>query len=270
MSIFLKTFMILIKIIMKFFLIFSIILIQIQTRTRIYLDRFTGCTSDLFVNPANFKILKIDYSIACTNLESCAEDETLDHMTCIKNFQDDMASFCDSYTSINGWRRRYCHRIAKANLVLALKLDVKLFKSFIPTKKFTAFIAETSSLLADHCLDTAVADKGVTCDGTVGTQNFTFVELNNNKWVIEDSAGSCLNNAAESKPCDYTDEFQQFLLGDGTVNGAVTIQNVGSMNYWDIKDTPHLDASAATDVFLLGVKPINVPVVADDEDDDEE
>jgi len=231
-------------------LTYILLLLTIQSRTRIRLEQFTGCESTLFSDPSNFRVMKVDFADACTALEVCAEDYLKSRIMCLEAFQADMTTFCSEYTGLNGWRRRYCGRISDRNVLLAMELDEDVFKYFVPTPRFKAFILEDKAYLG--CLDNADIAVVTTCATPAATHEFTFVELRDEKWAIQDSAGLCFTSSVGLEECDYENESQQFKIIAGTADGAKAIESVKDATFLklDVANTAATFDAATADVFI--------------------
>ena len=190
------------KLLITIFLIFTS-----QCRTRWRLDQFTGCTSTLFTNPLNFRIMKIDYNTACTALEVCAESYELNtnKEDCLIAFEESMKEFCVKYTAVNLWRRRYCYRIVIRNMILAGELSDSLFKGSL------------------KLFDVRLSDGGILClrndlTGSVCSQNdikqlWTVIKLTNQKFIFMDQDGMCLSSTNGSVTnCDFKNDIQWWTL----------------------------------------------------------
>lgn len=185
---------------MQKFILFALLILSTQSRTRISMDRFTGCTADLFPNPRNFRVLQIKFDDACTAFETCAATYNTNQEECIDKFEIDQIAFCDEYTSVNLWRRRYCKRIVKQNMVLARQLADDKFKNH--EKAFEAQI-----FIPADCLLNDLTLTGAACT-SIDDEIFTFVRLGNDKYVIGDGDGKCMNKSVSLVDCDFDDEDQ--------------------------------------------------------------
>ena len=80
------------------------IIIEINSRSRFLLNKFTGCEIPLFPNPSNFLIIQIKFEEACKNFETCINTFNTDKETYLKNFEKDQNEFCSSYSNLNLFR----------------------------------------------------------------------------------------------------------------------------------------------------------------------
>ena len=201
---------------MQKYLLLVLLTLSTTSRTRIRMDRFTGCTTDLFPNPSNFRGLQIKFDDACTAFETCAASYNKNQEECIDQFEIDQIAFCDQYTSINLWRRRYCKRIVTQNMVLARKLADDKFKNHV-----VAFEAQITDATGTNCLINGT-DIAAACTGGA-TEFFDFIRLGNDKYVIKNSEDKCLNGSLAAVECDFDDEDQQMeVASNGTGNVIIT------------------------------------------------
>ena len=231
------------KLVITIFLIFTA-----QSRTRWRMDRFTGCTSTLFTNPSNFRIMKIDYSTACTALEVCAAsyDMDTDKQSCLKAFDADQRAFCAQYTAVNLWRRRYCYRIVDRNMILAGELADSLFKS--SKKLFKTRISDTTAT-AGVCLEND--GNGVTCDFDATEQLWDVYQLSNDRLIFKDQDGKCLSSSGLSMvDCDFDSDSQWWILGEA-LNPTVAANTDGVFTLNNNEDTKRLKINATTEAAEL-------------------
>lgn len=233
---------------MQKYILLTLLILSTQSRTRFSMDRFTGCTTNLFPNPRNFRVLQIEFSTACAAFETCAASYNTNQETCIDNFEIAQIAFCDQYTSVNLWRRRYCKRIVAANMVLARKLSDDKFKNHEE-----AFVAQINDEGATaNCLEGDLATAVVCVNGTAN-QLFTFFRLGNDKYVIKNNDGKCVNGSLSAVDCNFDDE-EQWMTIDASGVASASITN---------KDDATLDLStAATPAFNAASTAIGLNVVA--------
>ena len=222
-------------------------------------DRFSGCESDLFPNPSNFLILKIDFSAECKALEICADDPGIVKEKCISQFNDGMDAFCPSYTRVNLWRRKYCFRIVEKNKLIANLLSDDVFKTCEleeDSSKITLIGNSMRTFLLNH---TSLEDIffGKTADSF-----FKEITLDNSYVIYEIlredvPIGKCLlgvdiDSKLVAGDCNYCDPEQQFELGDfGTV---FSLKNVKTNKYLD-PSTGIFDSNVEVGINFLGPRP---------------
>ncbi len=99
------------------------------TKIRSRNQQFIGCVSKINVNANNLRWININFQTACDNLQKCADDVNMNKDICLKNFKRDQEIFCDGYGrfSLFNWRKTYCRKIAKNNLIFAYDLEDSIF-----------------------------------------------------------------------------------------------------------------------------------------------
>ena len=249
-------------------LTFLLLILTINSRVYIFKERFTGCTSPLFKKTFNFIFFKIDFSEACTNLETCAKDTSKTQSECIRAFNSEMDEFCGSYARKDRWRRRYCFKIANQNKLVATELENDLFKYIEPVdpvdpvdpvceieteKAFNgdSFISFGNALEDGNCLDFNDSDELslTSCSDDNSKQNWVlFVDkkLDGNSYFKDDN-GHCLtavlkNNKMVTEVCNFCNENQIF----NTENDSEffnLIKNVATEKYLDLDNDTNPDFS---------------------------
>lgn len=242
--------------------LFQLILINfiLPTSPRLYFgkERFTGCESSFFPNSSLFTFLKIDFSVACFNLEVCAEDPSTTQALCLEALSSEMKNYCSSYTNVNLWRRRYCFKIAEKNQEIAEKLKPELFK-VCEIERATGLVNmnfhNNSSKL--KCLDYSDPNdvKVVTCDDT-DSQNWSrFFNVDTKYLTMEDSNGNCLNgesvdNKMNLIPCNYCNDNLYFKLEPSS--GQNFYKNKGTEKYIDLP-AGNIDSEVGVIVFYTAL-----------------
>lgn len=229
--------------------IYILTLILLQTQSQEETGQFIGCTSDLFPNPGESRVSGVDFSSACTILETCANTFSSSKTECLQNFEKNQNDVCSSITQLNLFRKRYCYRVADTNMEIANDLEDSIFDS--KELAFTATISDDGTNCIQSRAPPGSCDNPnaaplqpfdaptATCDNTENLQKLKFYLLSNGKFVIGDSHGKCLNFEAIFDFCNFDNEEQWMLIEASSETG--TIQNV-IVN----KDDELLSVEAAT------------------------
>lgn len=208
---------------MKKILFTCLLILKISSLTRTFLDRFTGCEeeSGFFTNPINFTFLQITFQTACDTFVDCANSFNFNQDTCLTNFEKSQNDFCDGYTSFNLYRRRFCKKLVVQNMNLARAIDDDKFKNH--KEIFKAQITDDAA--AAECLNNALT--GETCANGDAGQIFTFIRLDNDKFVIQNEDEDCIKGDLTAVECNFDDEEQHMEIEASGLSSALLKNNAG-------------------------------------------
>ena len=210
---------------LKNIFLITFLLLQIQSQI------FRGCSLPLlFPNTEPPLFPTIDFTSSCEIFETCIASFSTTKEDCFGEFSDGQELFC-STCSDNIWRRRYCYDVIIENMKVARGLDDKEFNgSFMAFRAMMNLTVEQGA----NCVAKAFIEELSfdLCDNTDDEQKFFFFELSNEKFIIQDSNGFCLDFDDNFNDCDFNNDEQWFTvtLGD-TGKNEVFIKNKDGLKF---------------------------------------
>ena len=227
---------------------YLLIILTTTTSFSIKPEWFTGCQNfNTIKSKTNDGIVKVDFTKACSNLISCANNIKKNRLNCENEFYVEMNNFCygyDIFITNPNWRKISCLEISKRNFELVKNLDSWLFKynlkndlknsnknnlnflNFFSIKKKKIFKKKFFGVMAiqnsyknkgDECFDFGNFLVSP-CDINKKTQIFTFIDLGNNKMFIKTQNNLCLSQNEEwDVICNngFDQEFRIVKLEEG-------------------------------------------------------